>query len=146
MESFTMDVCLKDSKTLLEYINLNEKQNEKQKNQRFAAALVATRKIYEAICAHILRTMYGDNPQNGEDASSLFTNRIIRPFMNNAAKRYSEEARQVLVNFLESYKTAYALCRLDYLDKIFSNDAKGISSTSMVGASSAMLRTTICPS
>jgi hypothetical protein len=27
------------------------------------------------------------------------------------------------VSFLESYKTAYALRRLDYLDKIFSNDA-----------------------
>ena len=49
--------------------------------------------------------------------------RATNDIMNNAAKRYSEEARQVLVNFLESYKTAYALCRLDYLDKIFSNDA-----------------------
>lgn len=36
---------------------------------------------------------------------------------------WSDEARMVMVNFLESYKTAYALKRLDYISSIFSNDA-----------------------
>lgn len=43
--------------------------------------------------------------------------------LNNGMKKYSSDARQTLVNFLESYKTAYALGRLDYLDKIFAKDA-----------------------
>lgn len=55
--------------------------------------------------------------------------RATNDIMNNGAKRYSEEARQVLVNFLESYKSAYALCRLDYLDQVFSNDAIIITGT-----------------
>lgn len=55
--------------------------------------------------------------------------RATSDIMNNGSKRYSEEARQVLVSFLESYKTAYALGRLDYLDKIFSNDALIITGT-----------------
>jgi len=36
---------------------------------------------------------------------------------------WSNEARQVMVHFLETYKTAYALKRLDYLNTIFSNEA-----------------------
>lgn len=36
---------------------------------------------------------------------------------------WSDETRKVMVNFLESYKTAYALKRLDYISSIFSNDA-----------------------
>lgn len=36
---------------------------------------------------------------------------------------WSDEARRVMINFLESYKTAYALKRLDYISSIFSNDA-----------------------
>lgn len=36
---------------------------------------------------------------------------------------WSDEARTVMINFLESYKTAYALKRLDYINNIFSNDA-----------------------
>lgn len=35
----------------------------------------------------------------------------------------SEDAKSVLVNFLENYKTAYALGRIDYLENIFSDDA-----------------------
>ena len=47
---------------------------------------------------------------------------------------WSEEARQVMVHFLETYKTAYALKRLDYISSIFSNDALIITG-SMVKAS-----------
>lgn len=36
---------------------------------------------------------------------------------------WDPQSRQVLVNFLENYKTAYALERLDYLDAVFSEDA-----------------------
>lgn len=36
---------------------------------------------------------------------------------------WEPQSRQVLVNFLENYKTAYALERLDYLDAVFSEDA-----------------------
>ena len=37
--------------------------------------------------------------------------------------QWSEEARQTMVHFLETYKTAYALKRFDYINSIFSNDA-----------------------
>lgn len=37
--------------------------------------------------------------------------------------RWSEEARLVLINFLEDYQTAYALKRHDYLKAIYSDDA-----------------------
>ena len=36
---------------------------------------------------------------------------------------WSEKDRMVLVNFLEHYKTAYALKRIDYIEQIFSDDA-----------------------
>ncbi len=36
---------------------------------------------------------------------------------------WSEEARLILVSFLENYKTAYALNRLDYISSIFDDDA-----------------------
>lgn len=36
---------------------------------------------------------------------------------------WSEEARLILVSFLENYKTAYALKRLDYISSIFDEDA-----------------------
>jgi len=58
--------------------------------------------------------------------------RATNDIMNNNTKRYSEEARQVLVNFLESYKTAYALGRIDYFEKVFSNDALIITGTVVI--------------
>ena len=36
---------------------------------------------------------------------------------------WTEEARIILISFLESYKTAYALKRLDYISSIFDDDA-----------------------
>ena len=36
---------------------------------------------------------------------------------------WNEQSRLVLINFLENYKTAYALERLDYLEAVFSDDA-----------------------
>lgn len=37
--------------------------------------------------------------------------------------QWSEAARNTMVHFLETYKTAYALKRLDYISSIFSNEA-----------------------
>lgn len=37
--------------------------------------------------------------------------------------QWKQEERQLMVHFLETYKTAYALKRLDYIDAIFSQDA-----------------------
>jgi hypothetical protein len=36
---------------------------------------------------------------------------------------WNDTVRNVLINFLESYKTAYALKRYDYINSIFSDDA-----------------------
>lgn len=36
---------------------------------------------------------------------------------------WSEEARQTIVTFLENYKTAFALKRIDYIENIFADDA-----------------------
>ena len=41
----------------------------------------------------------------------------------NNHSMWEAESRLVLVNFLENYKTAYALERLDYLNAVFSEDA-----------------------
>jgi len=38
-------------------------------------------------------------------------------------KMWSEQSRLTLIRFLENYKTAYALKRLDYISSIFDNDA-----------------------
>ena len=45
----------------------------------------------------------------------------VDDIMNQTA--WGDTARQVLITFLESYKTAYALKRLDYIRSIFSDDA-----------------------
>jgi hypothetical protein len=37
--------------------------------------------------------------------------------------QWSEAARYTIIHFLETYKTAYALKRLDYIGSIFSNEA-----------------------
>lgn len=37
--------------------------------------------------------------------------------------RWAESARTALMNFLENYKTAYSLKRMDYIENVFSDDA-----------------------
>lgn len=37
--------------------------------------------------------------------------------------QFSDESRQILESFLENYKTAYALKRLDYIEQLFADDA-----------------------
>ncbi|MCT4613725.1 MAG: hypothetical protein N4A49_02490 [Marinifilaceae bacterium] len=41
----------------------------------------------------------------------------------NKRKKWAEKDRLLLIRFLETYKTAYALKRIDYLDQIFADDA-----------------------
>ena len=48
------------------------------------------------------------------------TNEII----NRSAQSWSNEAREILLQFLENYRTAYALERIDFIESIFSNDAQ----------------------
>lgn len=47
--------------------------------------------------------------------------RAVDDIMNRG--EWSDEARKLMIHFLETYKTAYALKRLDYINTIFSNDA-----------------------
>lgn len=53
--------------------------------------------------------------------------------------KWSSEVREILVSFLENYKTAYALERLDYLKQIFSDDAVIITGTVLTNASGRAL-------
>ncbi len=59
-----------------------------------------------------------DNIAFGLDKAA--TDDILHP---NEKARWSEASRKILIEFLENYKTAYALKRLDYLRQIFSDDA-----------------------
>lgn len=47
--------------------------------------------------------------------------RAVDDIMNRG--EWSDEARKQMIHFMETYKTAYALKRLDYINTIFSNDA-----------------------
>lgn len=47
--------------------------------------------------------------------------RAVDDIMNRG--EWSDEARKLMIHFMETYKTAYALKRLDYINTIFSNDA-----------------------
>lgn len=44
-------------------------------------------------------------------------------FNRGAMANWSEESRMILANFLENYKTAFALKRLDYIESIFDDNA-----------------------
>lgn len=47
--------------------------------------------------------------------------RAVDDIMNRG--EWSDEARKQMIHFMETYKTAYALKRLDYINTIFSNNA-----------------------
>ena len=56
------------------------------------------------------------------DAISFGLNKpAVDDIMNQTT--WGDDVRKVLINFLESYKTAYALKRYDYINSIFSDDA-----------------------
>lgn len=53
----------------------------------------------------------------------------------NAASTWTEISRYAILQFMEDYQTAYALKRLDYIEKIFSEDAIIITGTVLKTAS-----------
>ena len=46
---------------------------------------------------------------------------------DNDKTNWNQDAKQIVISFLENYKTAYALGRIDYLESIFADDALIIS-------------------
>ena len=62
------------------------------------------------------------NKEGKIDGLSFALNKpAVDDIMNQTA--WNDTVRNVLINFLESYKTAYALKRYDYINSIFSDDA-----------------------
>lgn len=62
------------------------------------------------------------NAEGKIDALSFGLNKpAVDDIMNHTS--WNDTVRKVLINFLESYKTAYALKRYDYINSIFSEDA-----------------------
>lgn len=68
------------------------------------------------------RLVFCFNPQGlVSNVSFALSSQTVREVLSQ--EQWSEEARLILVTFLENYKTAYALKRLDYIDSIFDEDA-----------------------
>ena len=62
------------------------------------------------------------NKEGKIDCLSFGLNKpAVNDIMNQTS--WNDTVRNVLINFLESYKTAYALKRYDYINSIFSDDA-----------------------
>ena len=57
--------------------------------------------------------------------------RAVDDIMNRG--EWSDEARKLMIHFMETYKTAYALKRLDYINGIFSQDALIITGSVLKG-------------
>lgn len=62
----------------------------------------------------------------------------VNDIMNRG--QWSETARYTMVHFLETYKTAYALKRLDYISSIFSNEALIITGKIVKGTGQTEMR------
>ncbi len=62
-----------------------------------------------------------DSTKRIDELSFALGQRAISDIM--AKTVWSEKVRVQIIDFMESYKTAYALKRLDYIQKIFSDDA-----------------------
>ena len=66
--------------------------------------------------------MFTLNKEGKIDCLSFGLNKpAVDDIMNQTS--WNDTVRNVLINFLESYKTAYALKRYDYINSIFSDDA-----------------------
>lgn len=48
---------------------------------------------------------------------------VTNEVLNRAGSAWNDEVREILLEFLENYKTAYSLKRLDYIRSIFADDA-----------------------
>lgn len=62
---------------------------------------------------------------DGEGKISSVQFSLERVALNDilSKRQWSASAKMILINFLENYKTAFALSRIDYLDSVFSEDA-----------------------
>lgn len=49
---------------------------------------------------------------------------VTNEILNRSAQSWGNEAREILLQFLENYRTAYALERIDFIESIFSDDAQ----------------------
>ncbi len=78
----------------------------------------STRKFTENVVFHL-------NPEGKitEVVFALETQAANDILNNKNDKFYDNDVKQILVNFLERYKTAFALKRKDYIESIFSEDA-----------------------
>lgn len=78
----------------------------------------SARKFTEDVVFHL-------NPEGKvTEVAFALDDRYADEILNNKNdKYYDNDAKQVIVNFLERYKTAFALKRMDYIESIFSNDA-----------------------
>lgn len=64
---------------------------------------------------------YFDKNNKIDNLTFGLSQKAVNDIAGNA--NWSEGVRMQLINFMENYKTAYALKRLDYIEKIFSDDA-----------------------
>jgi hypothetical protein len=64
---------------------------------------------------------YFDKNNKIENLTFGLSKKAVDDIAGNA--NWSEAVRMQIINFMENYKTAYALKRLDYIEKIFSDDA-----------------------
>lgn len=78
----------------------------------------SARKFTEDVVFHL-------NPEGKvTEVAFALDDRYADEILNNKNdKYYDNDAKQVIVNFLERYKTAFALKRMDYIESIFSSDA-----------------------
>ena len=61
---------------------------------------------------------------NGKICSLAFMlNKSVRDLISDSGFRWENTSRLMMMEFLEDYQTAYALKRIDYLERIFSDDA-----------------------
>lgn len=67
----------------------------------------------------------------------------VNDIMNRG--QWSQDERQTMIHFLETYKTAFALKRVDYIDGIFSHDALIITGSVIKGAGLREMQPTYIP-
>ena len=60
-------------------------------------------------------------------------------------EQWSQDSRQTMIHFLETYKTAFALKRVDYIDGIFSHDALIVTGSMIKGAGLREMQPTYIP-
>ena len=60
-------------------------------------------------------------PLTGIDITFALSDHMVRSILEH--EQWNERSRLAIIDFIETYQTAYALKRLDYLQSVFSDDA-----------------------